>query len=306
MGDMDTSVLIFIIIVAIAVVVMALGIVIAFGGMEDQVKDRIKKVTDRDAEFEARSNRGLQNIFSPFIIPKEKKEISRISEKLQHAGHDPKSSLPQYYLYKSICAIVICTLIVLASLYKHTFSNTYLMLMAFTALIIGWRIPNIILDIQIDARKREIINGFPDALDLLVCCSEAGLGLNSALQRVTAELGLIHKALAYELGMVNVEIRAGVDRVDALKNLSRRTGVEDIQGLVLLLCQCSKFGTSVADALRIYGLEFRDKRMQRAEEAAAKLPTKMIFPMMFFIFPTIFIVGIGPAVLGAIRTLSGL
>jgi tight adherence protein C len=171
--------------------------------------------------------------------------------------------------------------------------------------VVGWWIPNIVLDQKIGARKEEIVNGFPDALDLLVSCTEAGLGLNSALQRVSDELDVVHPALASELGMVNIEIRAGIDRMDALKNLSNRTGVEDIRGLVALLCQCSKFGSPIADALREYSLEFRDIRMQRAEEASAKISTKMIFPMTLCIFPVMFIVAVGPAVIGAITALSG-
>ena len=149
------------------------------------------------------------------------------------------------------------------------------------------------------------MNGFPDALDILVICTEAGLGLNAALQRVTDELGVSYPELMEELEMVNAEIRIGVDRVVALRGLADRTGIEEIRGLVTLLTQSLRFGTSIAQTLRIYSEEFRDKRAQRAEEEAAKIATKMIFPLVFCMFPAFFIVAIGPAILGVMKAFKG-
>jgi hypothetical protein len=136
-----------------------------------------------------------------------------------------------------------------------------------------------------------------DALDLLVVCVESGLGLAAAIQRVADELGVSHPELAFELALVNAEIRVGVQREQALKNLADRTGLEDIRGLVGLLVQTMRFGTGVADALRVYSEEFRDKRTQKAEEQAAKMGTKLVFPLVLFMFPIFFIVAVGPAVL---------
>jgi len=147
---------------------------------------------------------------------------------------------------------------------------------------------------------------FPDALDLLVVCVESGLGLAPALQRVADELMVSHPELGTELASVNAEMRAGVERTQALKNLSARTGLEDIRGLVALLVQTMRFGTSVADALRVYSEEFRDKRMQAAEEQAAKIGTKLIFPLVFCLFPSFFLVAIGPAVLRLIEVFKQL
>jgi tight adherence protein C len=154
-----------------------------------------------------------------------------------------------------------------------------------------------VLDKLVARRMKKLRDGFPDALDLLVVCVESGLGLTQALQRVADELVVSHPELALELAVVNAEIRAGVDRVGALKNLADRTGLDDIKGLVSLLVQTLKFGTGVADSLRVYSEEFRDKRMQRAEEQAAKMGTKMIFPLVLFLFPGFFIVAVGPAVI---------
>jgi tight adherence protein C len=157
--------------------------------------------------------------------------------------------------------------------------------------------PNLVLSKLVDRRIKALRNAFPDALDLLVVCVESGLGLASAIQRVADELDVSHPELAFEMSTVNAEIRAGVARERALRNLADRTGVRDIRGLVGLLVQTMKFGTSISDALRVYSEEFRDKRMQRAEEEAAKMGTKLIFPLVFCMFPILFIVAIGPSVL---------
>jgi tight adherence protein C len=158
-------------------------------------------------------------------------------------------------------------------------------------------LPNFVLHKLTDKRIRALTNGFPDALDLLVVCVESGLGLAAAIQRVADELGVSHPELAFELALVNAEIRVGVQREQALKNLADRTGLEDIRGLVGLLVQTMRFGTGVADALRVYSEEFRDKRTQKAEEQAAKMGTKLVFPLVLFMFPIFFIVAVGPAVL---------
>lgn len=137
----------------------------------------------------------------------------------------------------------------------------------------------------------------PDALDLLVVCIEAGLGLNAAINRVSHEIEASYPDIAHELKQVNDEIRAGVARGEALRGLYVRTGLTDIRGLVSLLTQSLRFGTSIADTLRIYAEEFRDKRMQKAEEEAAKIGAKLIFPLVSCMFPGFFLVAVGPAIL---------
>jgi tight adherence protein C len=169
---------------------------------------------------------------------------------------------------------------------------------------IGMIGPNIVLQRMVENRMRALSNGFPDALDLLVVCVESGLGLAAAIQRVAEELEVSQPELAFELSMVNAEIRVGMPRERALKNLAERTGLEDIRGLVALLVQTMRFGTGVADALRVYSEEFRDKRTQRAEEQAAKMGTMLVFPLVLFMFPIFFIVAIGPAVLRIIDAFS--
>jgi tight adherence protein C len=166
---------------------------------------------------------------------------------------------------------------------------------------LGVRLPDTVLGHLRERRIKRLRNGLPDALDLLVVCVESGLGLAPAIERVARELEFSHPELAQELALVNAEMRAGVERAVALRNLASRSGVDDINGLVGLLVQTIRFGTSVAEALRVYSEEFRDKRMQKAEEQAAKIGTKMIFPLVLCLFPSFFIVAIGPAVLRIIE-----
>ena len=137
-------------------------------------------------------------------------------------------------------------------------------------------------------------------------CVESGLGLSPALQRVADEMTVSHPELGAEFALVNAEIRAGVDRAEALKNLAERTGLADIRGLVALLVQTMRFGTSVADALRVYSEEFRDRRMQAAEERAAKIATKMIFPLITCMFPAFFVVTAGPGVMRLVEAFRAL
>jgi tight adherence protein C len=157
----------------------------------------------------------------------------------------------------------------------------------------------------VKARHKLLRDGFPDALDLLNVCVESGLGLAQALQRVADELDVSHPELASEIAQVTAQMRAGVDRETALRGLATRTGLDDVRGLVSLLAQTLRFGTGISDALRVYSDEFRDKRMQRAEEAAAKIGTKLIFPLVLCLFPSFFVVAIGPAMIRLSEAFGG-
>jgi tight adherence protein C len=145
------------------------------------------------------------------------------------------------------------------------------------------------------------MEGFPDALDLIVVCIESGLGLGPAIQRVGQELQLAHRELSLEFDLLSLELRTGLTRQQALRNLANRTGLDDVKSMVGVLIQTDRFGTSLGDALRIHSDFMRKTRQFRAEEMAAKLPVKMIFPLIFFIFPSFFIVILGPAVIRIMR-----
>jgi tight adherence protein C len=175
---------------------------------------------------------------------------------------------------------------------------------ALAACGMGYLLPTMALKRIVARRQHRIRLGLADALDLMVVSVEAGLGLDQAILRVSDELAHAHPDLADELRLINLELRAGKGRADALRNLAERTGVDDISSLVAMLVQTDKFGTSVAQSLRVHSDTLRTKRRQRAEEAAAKTGVKMVFPLVFCIFPAIWVVTIGPAAIKFVQVLA--
>lgn len=173
-----------------------------------------------------------------------------------------------------------------------------------TASFVGYFGPMMILHARQSRRQMEITLSLPDALDLLVICVEAGQGLNAALIKVGKEMSFTSRALSEDLIMVNSEMRAGVSRTQALRNLSLRTGVDDVRSLVAVMIQSDRFGTSVAQALRIHSDSLRTRRRQRAEEKARKAPIKLLFPLVFCIFPELLVVILAPGMLQLFRALS--
>jgi tight adherence protein C len=170
--------------------------------------------------------------------------------------------------------------------------------------MIGFYFPNVWISRRIAHRKDQIFKGFPDALDLMVVCVEAGTSLDAAISKVGDEMALGHKTLSNEFKLLSLELRAGKSRREALQHLALRCDLDDVSSLVTLLIQTDKFGTSVAQALRVYSNSMRTTRQQRAEEQAAKLPVKMIFPMIFFLFPALFVVVLGPGMIRMVKALS--
>jgi tight adherence protein C len=171
---------------------------------------------------------------------------------------------------------------------------------------LGWVGPTFYVRSRLKARQKEVQLALADMLDMLVVCVEAGLGLNQALVRVADEIEHVSTVMSEQLAMVNLEMRAGTPRDEALKNLAERTGLADIRSLVNMMIQTDRFGTSVADALRVHSETMRTKRRQRAEEAAAKTTIKLVFPLVLFVFPAMFLVVIGPSALAIYRTFSKL
>ena len=177
--------------------------------------------------------------------------------------------------------------------------------MAVTVLcaLLGFYLPDIYLNHKAEERRQKNLQSLPDAMDMLVICVEAGMGLDSAINKVAEELGLGSPELSEEFHLMNLELRAGKQRADALKNLALRTNLDEIRSLTTLLVQTDKFGTSMADALRVYSDSYRTQRYQRAEEMAAKLPVKMVIPLVLCIFPSLFLVILGPAAINIYRVL---
>lgn len=171
------------------------------------------------------------------------------------------------------------------------------------ALALGYLAPDILLTWRVHARQHKLRRALPDALDLLVICVEAGLGLDQALMKVSQDMRITHHELSEELQLVNLEMRIGKSRIEALRELTRRTGLDDIKALVAMLIQTERFGTSIAQSLRVFSDDMRTKRRQRAEERSAKTAVKMVPPLVFFIFPALMVIILGPAVLTLLRTL---
>jgi tight adherence protein C len=171
---------------------------------------------------------------------------------------------------------------------------------------LGWVGPTFYVRSRLKSRQKEVQLALADMLDMLVVCVEAGLGLNQALARVADEIDHVSPVMSEQLAMVNLEMRAGTPRDEALKNFAERTGLADIRSLVNMMIQTDRFGTSVADALRVHSDTMRTKRRQRAEEAAAKTTIKLVFPLVLFVFPAMFVVVIGPSALAIYRTFSKL
>jgi tight adherence protein C len=229
-----------------------------------------------------------------FVLPKGA-ERDKTQERLQFAGFRSSWAVSAYYAGKLVLAVALVLLWLGITQFLPPLTLGRVTFVALAAFGLGTIVPGIWLDRAVKKRHQLLRNGFPDALDLLTVCVEAGLGLTQALQRVAEELNVSHPELAAEIAQVTAQRRAGVDREMALKNLATRTGLDDVRGLVSLLAQTLRFGTGISDALRVYSEDFRDRRMQRAEEAAAKIGTKLLFPLVICLFPSFFVVAIGPA-----------
>jgi tight adherence protein C len=238
------------------------------------------------------------------IQPRNEAELSHVRKTLVKAGYRGPQA-PLVFFGARLCLAVLLAVIVptvhLFALPKLTPSWT--MLLTVLSAVVGFYLPTLWVRLKTASRKRQVFEGFPDALDLMVVCVEAGLGLDAAITRVADEMKFSHPILSEEFRLVNWELRAGQAREQALRNLGLRTDLEDVTSLTTLLIQTDKFGTSVAQALRVQSEAMRVKRHQRAEEMAAKLPVKLIFPLILFIFPSLFIVILGPAVIQIARVL---
>lgn len=236
--------------------------------------------------------------------PSKESEVSAIREALMTAGYRHAQAPILFMgakLLSSILSLGIAALIP-AKLIGFPSATTQVLLYVGAASA-GYFIPVCWLSLAISRRKEKILDAFPDALDLMVVCVEAGLGLDAAISRVSSEIRLAHGELAEEFNLVSFELRTGLSRAEALRNLSRRIDLEEVSSLVALLVQTEKFGTSVGQALRVHADAMRVNRQLRAEELAAKLPVKLLFPLVFFIFPSLFVVVLGPAVVKIARTL---
>ncbi len=229
-------------------------------------------------------------------------EHSPLRLRFMHAGIRNPDARMLYFAAKTLVPLAFAGAIYLLLRGVNESSTLTVVFYLLCGAMIGCYMPNLVVWLAVRSRQREIFESFPDAADLMLVCVEAGLGLDAGLSKVAEEIRRKSEALADELHLTNLEIRAGAAREKALRNLALRTGVEELSTFATMLTQADKFGTSIGDSLRVFSDDLRHKRQVRAEEAAAKVPTKLLFPLVVCIFPAVIMVILGPAVIQIIRT----
>ncbi|MEN6420717.1 MAG: type II secretion system F family protein [Smithella sp.] len=236
------------------------------------------------------------------VKPTKKEEISLVQKRFLMAGIRTRGAMITFFGAKVVCAMCLSLGFVVAMVF---FPLQIPALIAIAVVILfalaGFYLPNLWLSLKISRRQEQFLRGFPDALDLLAVSVEAGMGLDAAIKRVGEEMRISNKVLSEEFGLLNLEMRAGKQRTDALRSMADRTGLEEMRRWVAMLIQTEKFGTSIGQALRVHSDSLRTRRTQQVEELAAKLPVKLLFPTIFFIFPTLFLVILGPAAIRVYR-----
>jgi tight adherence protein C len=266
------------------------------------IERRLREAVDASVapQAERGHGRGLLEAFTKIghMAPRSIAETGKLRQRLITAGYRGRDALVVFLGIRIGVALAAFGVFVLPVFRRPS------LMVALIACAVGYVVPSMVLARMAKRRQHRIRLGLPDALDLLVVSVEAGLGLDQAIQRVSAELAFAHPDLCDELRLINLELRAGKARPDALHNLAERTGLDDIRELVTMLVQTDKFGTSVAQSLRVHSETVRTKRRQRAEEAAAKIGVKMVFPLVLCIFPAIYVVTLGPAAIRFMQVLG--
>jgi len=246
--------------------------------------------------------------YAEFLEPQDEEEYSAIKLKLVQAGYRSKGSVRTFHFFQFALGLGFLAFGAAYAIFKSATGDPTtqnLILMTLIPGAVGYMAPKYWITRRVEARKEEIINGFPDALDMMLVCVEAGQSLDQSINRVAGELRASFPALADEFEIVAHEMKAGKDKISVLKDMSERAGVPDVASFVTVLVQSASFGTSIADALRVFSAEMRDKRVMRAEEKANTLPTKMTLATMMLTVPPLLIILIGPSVHGVMKTLNG-
>ncbi len=236
--------------------------------------------------------------------PKAGWEASNLRVRLMHAGLRGEGWPVIFFGAKTFLALLLPGLyLIVAGIGDVTATARSALVILLLMAALGYYCPNLVLGMLIRSRQRELQEALPDAIDLMTVCVEAGLGLDAAMNRAGQEMSLRSQALADELNLVALELRVGSSRQTALQNFALRTGVDDVATFVTILLQSEHFGTNVAESMRTLSETMRERRKVRVEEAAAKIPLKLLFPLIFFIFPSLFVVLMGPAMISVYRTL---
>lgn len=237
------------------------------------------------------------------IVPISAAEAAKLQKQLLHAGYPQPEAATAFRAIQVVLLVAMPTIAITFCFMRNYSANSFLAFGVFAAAI-GFYVPRVILKSKIAKRQQRITWGLADALDLMVIAVEAGLGLNAALNRVGEELKNVHPDMHHEFDLVNLEIRLGRSREEALRNLTERTGVDDIRSFVALLIQADRFGSSIGKAVRVFADSLRTKRRQRAEQASAKAALKLLIPLTVFLFPVIISMIIAPSALNLIDLFS--
>lgn len=288
---------------SVGLIVLALAYAFSSSTPTVPITDRLRRLWHPPAtartSFREKQKERLQRVLSDMgrILPSSPKQVSRTERLMARAG----LRRPEAVAAMRGAKLVLPAILLAVVYFTHVYQSNPLFILGFAG-VAGYMAPEFWLTRRINKRQQIIRLSLPDFLDLLVICVEAGLGLDQALMRVSQELRVAHPQLCDELDLSNAEIRVGRSRVEALRELGLRTGVDEIKSLVAMLLQTERFGTSVAQSLRVHSEELRTRRRQRAEELAAKTTVKMVPALVFFIMPALFIVILGPAAISLARS----
>ena len=249
----------------------------------------------------------IERLLAPFLraMPTDQEKLSGARRRLVQAGYYDPNAVRRFYAIRIVLAAILMPLVVVvASLLFKSLGALELTAIAVASAGLGFYLPVFVIADKILARKQKITEGFPDALDLLLVCVEAGLGLDAAINRVASEMVATNPVLSEQFRLVALEFQAGKGRSDALRNLAARTGVDDVKSFVTLLVHSDKLGTSIAQSLRVHASDMRIKRLVRAEEKANKLPVKVILPIAMFFLPCLLTLIFTPLIIRVLRALG--
>ena len=245
------------------------------------------------------------NILSKLSLPEEGWQNSSVQIRFLQAGIRSKNAPQYYFAVKTLLSMVLPVLLALFLRFIQPHSPVArIMIFVLLTAAAGYYLPEMLLRFITQKRIGRMRDSLPDMIDLMVICTESGMGIDAAIARISHEMAPTNPDLAQEFYLSAIEMRAGATRIEALRNLALRSRLEDLKDLVSMLVQADKFGTSLAEALRVQSDMMRSRRTQRAEELAAKLPVKMLLPLILFIFPTLMLVLLGPAIIQLIQVLS--
>ncbi|MCC1481987.1 type II secretion system F family protein [Roseibaca sp. Y0-43] len=277
---------------------------------QTQSAGRASKRAEANKALRRKESAGFAGLekYAKFLEPENEKELSAARQRMIQAGYHGKHAVRDFQALQFILAVgmLLASLLVVFVLLPEKFESMPMRAAALVLpMLVGYYGPRRWIERRVEARKEEIISGFPDALDMMLICVEAGQSLDQSIQRVSQEIGATYPALGEELGTVSEQVKAGRERSEVLKDLAKRCDISDITSFTTVMIQAAAYGTSITDALRVFAAEMRDKRIMRAEEKANILPTKMTLGTMMFTVPPLLIILIGPSVVGIMTELSG-